>query len=102
MAHNLNNLCLTSAADLTVQAVAEVETATDKLPSPSLVPDAVSPEVLLVEWRPRRSSVTDETAGSMCVHAEQERNEEVMRVPERLERLLSDAVVGSRVDEQHA
>jgi hypothetical protein len=36
------------------------------------------------------------------VHAEQERDEEVVSVPKGLERLLSDPVVRSGVDQEHA
>lgn len=38
----------------------------------------------------------------MRVQAEEEGDEEVVRVPEGLEALLADAVVCRRVDEQHA
>ena len=99
---DLDNLSLPPAADLAVQAVHQVQATTKELPSPSLVTNAVGPEVLFVEGRIGRSSVTDEAAGSMRVHAEQERNEQVVRIPEGLERLLSDPVVGGRVDQQHA
>lgn len=99
MTDDLDNLGLASAANLTVEAVAEVEATTYKLPSPAFVTNAVSPEVLLVEGRERRDCVSHETAGGMGVHAEQERNEQVVGVPESLERLLSDPGMGSRVDE---
>lgn len=102
MTDDLDYLGLTPAADFTVEAVEEVKATAYKLPSPTLVPNAVRPEVVVVERRERRSSVTDETAGGMGVHAEQEGDEEVVSVPESLERLLSDPVVSSGVDEQHA
>jgi hypothetical protein len=102
MTDDLDNLGLTPAADLTVETVKEVETATEELPSPTLITNAVSPEVLLVEWRPCGNGVSDEAAGCVCVHAEQEGNEQVVSVPESLERLLSDPVVGSGVDQEHA
>jgi hypothetical protein len=38
----------------------------------------------------------------MSVHAEQERHEQMVGVPESLKRLLSDPVVGSGVYQQHA
>lgn len=38
----------------------------------------------------------------MRVHAEQERHEQMMSVPEGLEGLLSDPVVGRGVHEEHA
>lgn len=82
VANNFDNLSLASAADLAIQTVEEVQTASDKLPSPALVTNAVRPEVVLVERRVGRDCVSDETARCMCIHAEQERDEQVMCVPE--------------------
>lgn len=62
----------------------------------------MSPEVVVVQGRPSRSGIADEAAGSVRVHAEQEWDEEVVSVPERLERLLTDPVMGGRIDHQHA
>ena len=38
----------------------------------------------------------------MRIHAQQERDEQVVRIPEGLERLLPDPMVGRCVHEQHA
>jgi hypothetical protein len=102
VAHDLDNLGLTSAADFTVEAIHEVKTTAYKFPSPTLVTNAVGPEIIMVERREIRSSVTNEAASSVRVHAEQEGNEEVVSVPKRLEGLLADPVVRSGVDQQHA
>jgi hypothetical protein len=102
VADDLDNLGLAPAADLTVQAVGEVKTTTDKLPSPSLITDAVGPEADLVERRKGSCCVADEAACGVGVHAEQERDKKVVSVPESLERLLANAVMGGRVDQQHA
>jgi hypothetical protein len=102
MTNDLDNLGFTPTADFTVETVDEVETAADKLPSPALVTNAVSPEVVLVEGRKVGHGVTNETARCVRVHSEQERNEKMMGVPESLKRLLSNPVVGSRVNQQHA
>jgi hypothetical protein len=99
---DLDDLGLSPAADLAVQTVAEIETTTDKLPSPAFVANAVGPEVLLVERREVGNGVAYEAAGCMCVHAEQERDKEVVSVPESLKRLLSDPMVGGGVDQEHA
>jgi hypothetical protein len=85
VADNLDNLGLAPAANLAVQTVDKVKTTAYKLPSPALVADAVGPEVGLVERRKGRGGVTDEAARGMGVHAKQERDEEVVGVPERLE-----------------
>lgn len=98
VANNLDDLGLASATNLTVEAIEEVKTTSHKLPSPSLVTNAVGPEVVVVEWRESWSGITDEAAGRMGVHAEQERDKQMMRVPEGLERLLANPVVRRGVD----
>lgn len=60
------------------------------------------PENLTGERRERSSRIADEAADGVRVHAQQERDEEVVSVPKGLKRLLSNSVVGSRVHEQHA
>ena len=70
MAHNFDDLCLASATNLSVQTVEEVQAATNELPSPTLVTNAVSPEIVAIEGRPSWDSITDETAGCVGVHAE--------------------------------
>lgn len=102
MTDDFNNLRLSPAADFTVETVDEVQTTADKLPSPTFVSDAVGPEVVVVEGRKRKCSITHETVGCMRVHAEKERNEQVVSVPEGLERLLSDPVMRCGIHEQHA
>jgi hypothetical protein len=98
MTHDLDDLRLPSAADLAVETVKEVKAATNQLPPPALISDTVRPEILLVERRKCRSSVTDEAAGSMRVHAEQKRNEKMVRVPEGLKGLLSNSMMSRGVD----
>lgn len=60
------------------------------------------PEDLAGERRESVGGVTDEAAHSVRVHAQKEGDEQVVSVPERLERLLSNSVVSSRVHQQHA
>ena len=102
MSDNLDDLGLPARADFTVQAIHEVKTTAEQFPSPSLVSNAVGPEVLSGKWRKWSSSVTDEAASGVGVHAEQKGDEQVVSVPESLERLLSDPVVSGGVDQQHA
>lgn len=97
MADNASNLGGTACADLTVETLNQVDTATKQFPSPTFVTDTVLPEDLSGERRECVGRVTDEAADSVGVHAQQERDEQVVSVPERLERLLSNSVVGSRV-----
>lgn len=49
MLNDLGDAGLAPAADLTVQTVEQVETTAYKFPSPTLVTDAVGPEVLASE-----------------------------------------------------
>lgn len=59
------------------------------------------PEVGTSKRRKGSGSVSDEATGRMRVHAEKKWNEQVVSVPERLERLLPYPVMRSRVHEQH-
>lgn len=60
------------------------------------------PEDVPGEWRERVGTVTHETANCVRVKPEDERDKQVVGVPEGLERLLADSVVCSRVHQKHA
>ena len=102
MSDNLDNLRLPPRTNFAVETLNQVDAAAKQLPAPALVADAVVPEVGTGKGRPWIGGVTHEAAGSVGVHAEQEGNEEVMRIPKRLVRLLANLVVSGRVHEQHA
>jgi hypothetical protein len=102
MTDDLDNLSLAPDTNLAIQALKKVETSTKELPPPTFVADTVGPEDLASKWREWLGSVTDETSRCMSIHAEQERNEEMMSVPERLKRLLPDPMVCSGVHHEHA
>src|SRR3712207_4052153 len=70
VADDLDNLGLAPAANLSVETVEEVQTATDKLPSPTLVTDTMGPEVIVIKGRKVGDCVTDEAASRVGVHAE--------------------------------
>lgn len=93
---------LAQGADLAVEPLQEVEATGPKLPSPAQVANAVRPEFVTSKGRVRLGRVTDEAADRVGVKTEEEGNEQVMGIPKSLERLLSDAVVGRRVHQQHA
>ena len=101
VADDLDDLCLAPAADLSVEAVEKIKATTDKLPSPTFVTDTMGPEVVMIERRKSRGSVTDEAASRVRVHAEKEWDKQVMCVPKRLERLLSDPVMSCGIDQEH-
>lgn len=102
MANNPSDLGRAASPDLTVQTLYEVDTTAKQFPSPALVTNTMLPEDLTGEGREGGGRITDEAADCVCVHAQQERDEKVVSVPERLERLLSNPVVGGRVHQQHA
>lgn len=102
MTDNSRDLGRPTSTDLTIETLHQVNATANELPTPTLITNAVLPEQLAGEWRESIGCVTDEAANCMRVHAEQEWNEQVVRVPERLERLLADPVVGGRVHQQHA
>lgn len=85
MPHDLHDLCVPPGADLAVEAFDQVQASAHELPSPSLVAQAVVPEHLARERGNGRDGVADEAPGGVGVHAKQERDEEVVGVPERLE-----------------
>ena len=97
-----SDLSIATGSNLAIQSLNQIDTATEELPSPALVTDTMRPENLTCEWRESICSITDEASYSMCVHSQHERNEEMMGVPEGLEGLLTNAVVGSRVHQEHA
>lgn len=102
VANDFDDFGRAPASNLAVQAIEEVQAASNKLPSPALVTNAVRPEVVLVERREGGRRVSDETARCMCIHTEQEWDEKMVRVPESLERLLSNPVMSGGVDQKHA
>lgn len=61
----------------------------------------MGPEGLAGKRRKGVCGIPNEAVGCVSVHSQQERDEEVMRVPERLERLLAYAVMCRGVHEEH-
>ncbi len=102
VADHFGDFRFSSSTDFTVDTFDEVQAAAEEFPAPAFVADAVGPEHLACEGGVRVSAVPDEAARSMGVHAKQEGDEEVVRVPEGLVGLLADLMVGSGVHEKHA
>jgi len=93
---------LAAGADLTVETLDQIDAASPELPSPPEVTDAVVPIILASEWRVCVLGRAHKAPDGVGVQTQEEGDEQVVGVPERLERLLPDAVVGRRVHEQHA
>lgn len=102
MTDDTSNLGLTTGSNFTIQTLDEIDGTAEKLPSPALVTNAVLPENVTSERRHPICSVTDEATDGMRVHAQHEGDEQVVSVPESLERLLANPVVSGRVHQKHA
>ena len=102
VADNFGDLGGAAGPDFAVDALDEVYTAADELPAPAFVANAVIPEACAGERRVSVDGVADEAACGVGVHAEEERDEEMMGVPEGFEGLLPDLVVCRGVHEEHA
>jgi hypothetical protein len=102
MTDDAGDIGLASGSDFTVQSLTQVQATGPELPSPTKITDAVGPVWVASERREAVRGVTHEAADSVRVQAEKERNEEVVGVPESLERLLPDAVMSRCVHQQHA
>lgn len=101
MPNDLVDLGLAPSPDFTVDSFCQIDSTGHQFPSPAFIAYAVIPERLAGKRRVRIDRVSDEAARSMCVHAQQERDEEVMRVPEGLERLPSYPMMSCGVHQKH-
>ena len=102
MSDDFDDLRLAARLDFAVDALGEIDCPNDELPAPAFVPQAVAPE-----WRAGKGAVwictvADEAAGGVCIHGQEERNEQVVAVPESLEALRPDLRMRRRVHDQHA
>lgn len=79
---------------LTVDPLKQVKTASPELPAPALVAQTVVPERRAGKGRVRKLCVPNEASGGMGVEGEEERDKEVVRVPECFVGLLADSNVG--------
>ena len=62
----------------------------------------MSPEDVSGEWREPVGRVTHETADRVRIQSKDERDKQMVGVPEGLKRLLANSVMRSRVHEKHA
>ena len=102
MPDDTGDLGVAKSTDLTVQTLDEIQATGPELPPPSEITDTYGPVRVARERRDWERGAAHEASDGVRVQAEEEGDEEVVRVPERLERLLSDAVVRGRVHEHHA
>lgn len=102
MSDDTSNLGLTTGTNLAIQTLNQVEATSEELPSPSEITNAVRPVLLTVKWRKSISGITNEAADSVGVESQEEGDEQVVGVPESLERLLTDTSMSGSIHEQHA
>lgn len=92
----------TAGSDFSPHAFTEVDDTGPDDESPALIPKAVFSGV---ERKGRYESgeraVADEATGGMHIQADHEEKRQVVRVPERLEALVADRVVGGGIHEYH-
>jgi hypothetical protein len=91
-----------SGPNLAIEPLHEVETAPYQFPPPTFITKAMVPKSLPRKWGDWFWSVSHEATSCMCVEGQQKRNEQVVRVPESLEGLLSNTMVGSGIHKHHA
>jgi hypothetical protein len=102
MPDDTGDLGLAHGADLAIQPLAQVEGAGPQFPSPAQVTDAMRPVLVARERRVAIGRVSDETPNRVGVQGEEKGNKQVVHVPKRLERLLSDTMMRRRVHQEHA
>lgn len=102
MFDDTHDLDLPPALDLAVNPLAEIQRPAPELPPPALIADAMVPEIIAGEHRIRSRRVSHEAAGCVRIQGKQKWDEQMVRVPERLVRLLADPGVRRRVHQKHA
>lgn len=101
MFDHFDNLRRPPSSQFSVHPLDKVQPTTHQLPSPTLITQTVIPEHLSRERRVWLRCVAHKTSGSVRIKPQEKRHEQMVRVPERLETLLSDLLVCRRVHEHH-
>lgn len=101
MAHDSNNLGISSRSDLPIETLNKVQSTAPQLPAPAFISQAMVPEVGSGKGRVWVGGVSDEASGGVGIECEKKRNEKMMRIPEGLKRLLADLRMSGRVHEKH-
>ena len=101
MTNDLVDLGLASSSDFTIDSFHQIDSTSKQFPSPAFVAYAVVPERLARERRVRIFRIPYEATCSMRVHAQEERDEQMMRVPEGLEGLSSYSMMSRGIHQEH-
>ncbi len=102
MADHLCDCGFPPCSYLPVYSLDEIKASGEQFPSPPFISDTVCPEIGSRERRIWCGGVSNEAVGGVGVHTQQERDEEMVSVPESLVGLLADLVMSSGVHQQHA
>lgn len=102
MSDNLGDGGLSCGTYFSVNTLTKVQDTYPQSESPALVSNTVIPKVLSGEWRKSISSITDEASDRMGVKTEHKDESQMMGVPESLEALLTNLLVGGCVHQEHA
>jgi hypothetical protein len=102
VSHDASDFSLAECTNLTIETLKQISSSREELPSPTEITDAVRPVIVTSEGRKAIGSVSDEASHGMGVQSQEERNEQMVSVPEGLKRLLADLVMGGRVHQEHA
>lgn len=94
MADHFEDGCRAPAADLAVDTLAEIKGAAPELPPPALVAYAMVPKGLTGKGGVGQRGGADKAAGCVRVKTEEERNEEMVSIPESLIGLLPYLCMG--------
>lgn len=101
MTDDSHNRSISSRSNLAVKSLNQVKATSPELPSPSLITDAMVPEIVTSEWREGVRGVSNEASSGVGVEPKHEGDEQVVSVPERLKGLLTNLGMGGRVHEEH-
>lgn len=102
MADDTIDLCVTTGPNLAVQALDHVKSSSPQFPAPAEISKAVLPVRRSGKRRDGLDGVADKTAGCVRVETEEEGDKEVVGVPKRFKRLLTNLVVSGGVNHEHA
>ena len=102
MADHAGDLGLPTNTNLPPETLDKIQPARPQLPPPPEISDAVLPVLVTTKGGDGVRRIADEAPDGVRVQADEERDEEMVGVPEGLEALLPDLVVRRRVHEHHA
>jgi hypothetical protein len=102
MHDDFGNLSISSAVDDSPDPFQKVYATTPKSQSPSLIPNAMIPEIGAVKGTIRLCGVADKASRRMSIQRQNKNEGEMMSIPKRFECLLSQWCMRCSVHQEHA